>query len=143
MKNRLLIISIVLICVSLSSSSVFANVSSGAEPTVSLDDSALVDETDDMEDENLLEEIWNYIWGIDHSSSGSTSYSYNNNFVEPDLSEINSGIDLNSPPVVFDESIGDGNTGINDVVYTPAPGALLLGSMGMGVVGWLRRRKNT
>ena len=96
MKNRLLIISIVLICVSLSSSSVFANVSSGAEPTVSLDDSALVDETDDMEDENLLEEIWNYIWGIDHSSSGSTSYSYNNNFVEPDLSEIGSGIDLNT-----------------------------------------------
>jgi len=43
------------------------------------------------------------------------------------------------------EGIGGDNIGmlLDDVSISliPAPGALLLGSMGMGIVGWLRRRK--
>lgn len=44
---------------------------------------------------------------------------------------INNGLD----------SIYDSYLGIDDVKLIPAPGAMLLGTIGVGFVGWLRRRR--
>jgi hypothetical protein len=35
---------------------------------------------------------------------------------------------------------GGNGVGIDDIKYTPAPGAFLLGAMGLGLVGWIKRR---
>jgi hypothetical protein len=39
------------------------------------------------------------------------------------------------------DSIYDSYLGIDNVKLIPAPGAILLGSIGIGLVGWLRRRR--
>jgi len=53
-------------------------------------------------------------------------------------------IDIDSPNAryVWAVALGSSTLTINyDVDTTPAPGAILLGSIGIGLVGWLRRRR--
>jgi hypothetical protein len=57
------------------------------------------------------------------------------------LSVVNNSFNIWSASVIFD--LPDVGTGIDNIEFNtiPAPGAILLGSIGVGLVGWLRRRK--
>jgi len=59
------------------------------------------------------------------------------------LSVVTGSYNIFSSSLVFASASGDVGTGIDNVQFEtiPAPGAILLGSIGVGLVGWLRRRR--
>ena len=58
------------------------------------------------------------------------------------LSVVSGSFNILSASVTFD--LPDVGTGIDNIEFCtiPAPGAILLGSIGVGLVGWLRRHRN-
>ncbi len=70
------------------------------------------------------------VWGDFYAKGGSTSYIYN------------SGLFATDPLSGATDGPLNGHLLVPDSVVVPVPGAMLLGSLGLGFAGWLRRRQN-
>ncbi|NLH17156.1 MAG: PEP-CTERM sorting domain-containing protein [Phycisphaerae bacterium] len=75
--------------------------------------------------------VWGDFYAVDGKKPGEETYLYNAGFALADPLDPASNGSINNHILCPD------TTGT-----VPAPGALLLGSMGIGLVGWLRRRNS-